>query len=136
MVKGLHHVALRCTGLENYQETLDFYLNIIGMKLRYSWGEGLNAASMLELNGGVLEIFAQGRAAGDIGAVNHFCFATDDPVSAAVKVAEAGYPVLVPPTEVRLDLTAPSRSELKLVYSYCMGPVGEVIEFYKEEDEE
>lgn len=56
MIKGIHHVALRCSNIENYRETLDFYENLMGMKVRY----------------------------------------------------------------------------LTLTYAYCMGPVGEVIEFYKE----
>ncbi len=51
MIKGLHHVALRCSNLDNYNETLDFYENIIGMKVKYSWGEGLYAATMMELKG-------------------------------------------------------------------------------------
>lgn len=132
MIKGLHHVALRCSNLDNYNETLDFYENIIGMKVKYSWGEGLYAATMMELNGGIIEIFASGRAPGDIGAINHFCFEADDPEVAVRKVQEAGYPVLVPATKVRLDLNGQDKKDLLLTYAYCMGPVGEVIEFYQE----
>lgn len=51
------------------------------------------------------------------------------------RVQEAGYPVLVPPTNVKLPLTGSKKSELLLTYAYCMGPVGEVIEFYKEHKE-
>ena len=132
MVKGLHHVALRCSSLDNYTETLDFYKNIIGMTVKYSWGEGVYAATMLELNGSVIVIFASGRASGDIGAINHFCFEVDDPALEVQQMQEAGYPVLVPATHVNLSLTNSSKSELLLTYAYCMGPVGEVIEFYKE----
>lgn len=132
MIKGIHHVALHCSNIENYRETLDFYENLIGMKVRYSWGEGIYAATMLEINGDVIEIFSSGRSSGDIGAINHFCFETDDPIAAVKRVQEAGYPILVPPTNVKLPLTEPEKSVLTLTYAYCMGPVGEVIEFYKE----
>ncbi|MCR5606441.1 MAG: VOC family protein [Treponema sp.] len=132
MIKGLHHIALRCINEDNYKETLSFYENIIGMKVKYSWGKGIYAATMLELNGSIIEIFASGKAAENTGTINHFCFETDNPKAEEKKLLEAGYPVLIPTTNIKLTLTEPEKSDLFLTYSYCMGPVGEVIEFYKE----
>ncbi len=135
MIKGIHHVALRCIDMDNYRETLDFYENVIGMKVRYSWGDGDFAATMLELNGDVIEIFSTGRASGETGTINHFCFETDDPTESALKVLKAGYSVIVPPSNVRLRLNDSEKEYLSLTYAYCVGPVGEVIEFYKELDD-
>lgn len=138
MNSRLHHVALRCRDRKNYEETLDFYQKVMDMKVRYSWGEDAYAATMLELDGGVIEIFATGRAPGEIGAINHFCFETMNPVESVEKVMEAGYPILVPPTKVNLSLTEgkDAGKTLRLTYAYCMGPVGEIIEFYREDEVE
>lgn len=136
MIKGIHHVALRCRDMKNYRDTLEFYQNIIGMKEKYSWGEGDFAATMLEINGDVIEIFSTGKALDETGTINHFCFETDDPAEETRKVLEAGYPVIVPPTNVILKLNNATGQHLLLTYAYCVGPVGEVIEFYKEHNED
>lgn len=107
MIKGIHHVALRCRDIENYRETLAFYQNVIGMKVACSWGEGPYAAAMLELDGDVLEVFASGAASDRTGSVNHFAFLTDDPDTCAEKVREAGYPVISEPSDVNLWLNEP-----------------------------
>ncbi len=132
MVKGIHHVALRCLNLDNYNQTLDFYVNVIGMNVKHSWGSGDFAATMLELNGGIIEIFSTGKASNEIGTINHFAFECDDVFESVKKVQEAGYQIIVPPTMVNLKLNKPSEMDFPLIYAYCVGPVGEIIEFYKE----
>ena len=49
MIKGIHHVALR------------FYRDLIGVKVKCSWGEGHYAATMLELNGDAIYANLLGR---------------------------------------------------------------------------
>ncbi len=134
MIKGIHHIALRCHGPENYQRTLDFYENIIGMKVTCSWGYESGAASMLELNGDVLEIFASGAASYRTGSINHYAFLTDDPDGCIEKVREAGYPVITEPTDVDLLLNESGNRVYPLRFAYCVGPVGEIIEFFCERD--
>ena len=132
MIQGIHHVALRCRDEENYKETLRFYRDLIGMKVKCSWGEGLYAATMLELNGDAMEIFAGGAASDRTGSVNHFAFWTDDPDACTEKVRNAGYPIISEPSDVNLRLTEPAGGVYPLRFAYCIGPVGELIEFFCE----
>lgn len=135
MVKGIHHVALRCSNVENFKETLDFYENVIGMKEKYKWGEGSSSAAMLELNGDVLEIFAEGAVSNETGSVNHFAFLTDDPDDCIRRVKQAGYPVVSEPGNVDIPLEEPAGKVYPLRVAFCTGPVGEMIEFFCERGE-
>ena len=134
MIKGIHHVSLRCHNEENYKETLKFYEDIIGMKVMCSWGEGIYAATMLELNGDVMEIFATGAASAMTGSVNHFAFLTDDVDEATLKVRNAGYPIVSAPADVNMPLNEPEGAVYPMRFSYCIGPVGEMIEFFCERE--
>ena len=123
-------MALRCHNEENYRETLKFYRDLLGMKVKCSWGEGPYAATMLELDGSMMEIFATGACSTRTGSINHFAFSTDDPDSCTEKVKKAGYPVISKPSDVTLLLSEPPNTYYPLRFSYCIGPVGEIIEFF------
>ncbi len=40
LIKGLHHVALRCVGEEEMNKAIAFYTDILGLKLIRRWGCG------------------------------------------------------------------------------------------------
>ncbi|MBQ7932585.1 MAG: VOC family protein, partial [Clostridia bacterium] len=55
---GFHHVALKAV---NFEESLKFFTEGLGMKFYTQWGEGDGRIAMLDLgDGGILELFAGG----------------------------------------------------------------------------
>lgn len=40
LVKGLHHVSMKCSSMEEYEKTVDFYKNIIGIPVARTWKAG------------------------------------------------------------------------------------------------
>ena len=61
LICGIHHVALKCDGTAEFEKTLHFYQNVLGLEPVRSWGEGENAGAMLSTGDGLLEIFASGK---------------------------------------------------------------------------
>ena len=55
-ITGIHHVALKCQGLEHFEETVHFYRDILGLPLLRSWGRKENLAVMLDTGAGIMEI--------------------------------------------------------------------------------
>ena len=47
MIKGIHHVALKCAGPDQFREVMIFYTEVIGLTVIRTWGSGENAAAML-----------------------------------------------------------------------------------------
>lgn len=135
MITGIHHVALKCSGSESFKKTVDFYTNVIGMKVKYSWGEGDDAGTMLTLNGtDVLEIFASGQEGTGNGSINHFAFYTDDPDECIARVKKAGYEITEEPYHVDISLNEPAKGQKYPLYvGFCKGPLGESIEFFSEQ---
>ena len=41
LVKGLHHVSMKCSSIEEYEKTVDFYKNIIGIPVARTWEAGI-----------------------------------------------------------------------------------------------
>ena len=127
LTKGVHHIALKCKGIENFEETIRFYRDLLGMDVVRSWGEGLETGIMLDIGGGsVMEIFANADSKLEQGAIRHFALATDD-VDACVKAcADAGYKVTVEPADINIGGIFPAR------IAFVIGPVGEEVEFFCE----
>ena len=46
-VTGIHHIALRAQGLEEFNKTVAFYHELLGLPVARTWGEGNNSAIML-----------------------------------------------------------------------------------------
>jgi catechol 2,3-dioxygenase-like lactoylglutathione lyase family enzyme len=58
---GYHHVALRAN---DFEATLRFYIEGLGCRLAYQWGEGDRRAAMLDTgDGNYVEVFAGGTRA-------------------------------------------------------------------------
>lgn len=88
---------------------------------------------MLELNGDIIEIFATGPASGRTGSINHFAFLKDTPDECVHKIQRSGYFVTSYPKDVNLPLNEPFKGTMyPLPVAFCIGPVGEEIEFYCE----
>ena len=128
MIKGVHHIALKCMGVEAFEKTVQFYRDVLGLRVVRAWGEGEGLGIMLTTGDAMLEIFASGTDLPGQGAIRHFALATDD-VDACVRAVEAaGYEVFIQPK----DIVIASTPEFPARIAFCHGPVGEEIEFFQE----
>ena len=128
MIKGVHHIALKCMGVEAFEKTVQFYRDVLGLRVVRAWGEGEGSGIMLTTGDAMLEIFASGTDLPGQGAIRHFALATDD-VDACVRAVEAaGYEVFIQPK----DIVIASTPEFHARIAFCHGPVGEEIEFFQE----
>lgn len=125
LVKGIHHVSLTCTSIEQYKETIHFYNEVLGIEIWKQWDGGI----MFKIGDDVVEVFFKDFEKDlDQGAIRHFAFATDDVDACIETVRKAGYQVTVEPKDVVIPATPgyPAR------VGFCIGPVGEEIEFFQE----
>jgi len=125
-IKGIHHIALKCKGVEAFEETIHFYNDILGLPVVRTWGEGPASAAMLDTGSGLMEIFADGKDIREQGAIRHFAFDVVDADACIEAVRSAGYEVTVEPK----DICIPSEPPYPARIAFCIGPVGEEIEFF------
>ena len=128
LICGIHHVALKCDGTAEFEKTLHFYQNVLGLEPVRSWGEGENAGAMLSTGDGLLEIFASGKKLPQ-GAIRHFALQTERVDDCIAAVRAAGYPITVEPKDIVIASNPPFPARI----AFCTGPVGEQIEFFQEQ---
>lgn len=122
LVKGIHHVAMKCPTHESYEAEIAFYGTTLGMEIARSWDGGI----MFCTGAGLMEIFDCAEPALPQGVIRHFALATDD-VDACVKaVREAGYPITMEPKDIVIGSQPPFPARI----AFCTGPLGEEIEFF------
>lgn len=126
LIKGIHHIALKCRGVEEFNKTVGFYRDILGLPVARTWGAGTYSGAMLDTGSGIIEIFADGESRLPQGAVRHFALLTDDVDTCVDAVRKAGYEI----TDAPHDCTVPSEPPYELRIAFCIGPVGEEIEFF------
>jgi len=127
-ITGIHHVSLFCCGEEELNKAVAFYRDLLGLPVCRTWGSGDEAGAMLDTGSGIIEIFAKGKEKLPQGAIRHFALYTEQVDEYTEAMRAAGYEVLEGPK----DLTIPSEPPLPLRVSFCVGPVGEEIEFFCE----
>ena len=124
MIKGLHHISMKCATKEEFEKAKSFYLDLLGFSIVRQWPQGI----MIDLGNTHLEIFCNGNGVKDLGAIRHMAFATDDVEEIVAKVKDAGYEVFIEPKDIVID----SEPEFHARMAFCFGPLGEQIEFFKE----
>jgi len=124
---GFHHVAIRA---RDFDATVRFYTEGLGLRERIAWGEGEKRAIMLDTgDGNYLEVFAGGQEGPrPEGAILHFALRTDDCDAAIARARAAGATVTMEPKDVDIP-SAPSPTPVRI--AFCKGPDGEVIEFFQ-----
>lgn len=125
MIKGIHHISMKCGTKEEFERARDFYLNVLGFSAVREWPEGI----MMDSGNGLLEIFCNGEGVRTKGAIRHVAFSTDDVDGIIAKVKAAGYKVFIEPN----DIVIRSEPELHARMAFCYGPLGEEIEFFQEQ---
>ena len=127
-IKGIHHIALKARGIEEFNKTLDFYCGILGMPVVRRWGEGEKQAVMVDTGAGLLELFSTAEDELGMGALRHLAFCTPDPDACIEAVRAAGYTVTMEPKDIVIGSNPPYPARI----AFCIGPVGEEVEFFKE----
>ncbi len=125
LIKGTHHVSLWTGSEEKLAECERFYRDLLGLEVLRRWERDGVKNLMLIAGGDRLEFNTKPGASPSTGSINHFALATDD-VDACVKaVREAGYRITTEPKDVLL----PSEPPVPIRIAFCIGPIGEEIEF-------
>ncbi len=123
LIKGTHHVAIKCKDDAMFDEVIRFYTEILGLDLLRSWDGG----AMIDTGNSVIEVFAAGMIQDQTGSINHFALETDDVDLCIETVRKAGYTITVEPKDVDI----PSNPVFPVRVGFCVGPAGEEVEFFK-----
>lgn len=127
-IKGFHHVALKCRGKDEFDKTVSFYCDVLGMSVARTWGEGDSSAAMIDTGAGLFEIFANAPDRLGAGAFRHLALCVEDVDACVEAVRAAGYPITDGPRDICIPSTPPYPARI----AFCIGPVGEEIEFFCE----
>ena len=82
---------------------------------------------MLSTGDAMLEIFANGTDLPGQGALRHLAFAVENVDDCVNAVRAAGYEITIEPKDIVIASTPPYPARI----AFCIGPVGEEIEFFK-----
>ena len=96
LIKGIHHVSMKCESAEEYQKVISFYKEVLEIPVARQWSEGI----MLDTGNGIIEIFNNGDKVVERGVIRHFAFATDSVDECVEKIKKAGYEVFVEPKDI------------------------------------
>ena len=124
MIKGLHHISMKCGTAEELAKVREFYIDLLGLKICREWPEGI----MIDAGNCKLEIFTNSEGTRQLGAIRHIALLTDDVDEITEKVRTAGYEVLVEPN----DKVIASEPAYPIRMAFCFGPLGEQVEFFGE----
>ncbi len=124
MIRGIHHISMKCKTEEEIAKVKDFYISVLGLKIAREWPEGF----MIDTGNGLIEIFTNAEGTHQLGDIRHFALLADDVDEIVDKVKAAGYEVFVEPN----DKVIPSVPEYPIRMAFCFGPLGEQIEFFCE----
>ncbi|WP_294239679.1 VOC family protein [Pseudobutyrivibrio sp.] len=124
LIKGIHHISMKCETEEELVRVKEFYMDILGLKICREWDGGL----MLDTGNGLIEIFTNQAGEHQLGVIRHMALLTEDVDGIVIKVREAGYEVFVEPNDVDI----PANPVYPIRMAFCYGPLGEQIEFFCE----
>ena len=124
MIKGIHHISMKCNTEEELNRVKDFYISILGLEIIREWPDGI----MIDTGNGYIEIFTNADGEHRLGSIRHFALLTDDVDTIAEKVKAAGYEVFVEPVDKVID----SDPKYPIRMAFCFGPLGEQVEFFCE----
>ncbi len=127
-ITGVHHIALKAKGKAAFEKTIHFYHDILGLPIVRTWGSEDEPAAMLSTGDGMLEIFANAPDELSEGALRHLAFAVEDTDACIEAVRAAGYTVTMEPNDIAIPSTPPLPARI----AFCIGPVGEEVEFFEE----
>lgn len=123
-ITGIHNVALKASTPEEYDRIIKFYNEVLELPIARTWAKGI----MFETGAGIIEVFNDAELALPQGTIRHFAFAVNDVDRVISRVRDAGYEITVEPK----DIVIPSEVPFPARIAFCLGPIGEEIEFFQE----
>lgn len=126
-ITGIHHVALKAVGKEEYEKTVSFYCEILNLPIVREWGKAGARGAMLDTGAGLLEIFENGADRPAQGPLRHIAFAVEDVDACTEAVRQNGYSVTAEPNNIVIESSPPYPARI----AFCIGPLGEEIEFFQ-----
>ena len=128
-ITGIHHVAIKARGLAAFERLVSFYHDVLALPILREWdlADGGKGA-MIDTGAGILELFSNAPDERDAGALRHLALAVADVDVCIEAVRAAGYTVTMEPT----DICIPSNPAYPARIAFCIGPVGEEVEFFCE----
>ena len=127
-ITGVHHIALKAQGEEAYGKLIEFYNGILGMPIVREWDCNGGKAAMVDTGAGLLELFSTAPDILGEGALRHLAFSVEDPDVCIEAVRAAGYEITMEPKDIVIGSNPPYPARI----AFCVGPVGESVEFFKE----
>ncbi|MBO4922116.1 MAG: VOC family protein [Lachnospiraceae bacterium] len=124
MIKGIHHISMKCGSAEELIRVKEFYVGVLGLKIIREWPDGI----MIDTGNGFIEIFTNAEGEHRLGAIRHVALLTDDVDEMIEKVRSGGYEVIVGPNDKIIESNPPYPIRM----AFCYGPLGEQIEFFSE----
>lgn len=126
-ISGFHHIAVKA---HDFDASLKFYTEGIGLTPAISWGEGNDRAVMLSAgNGNFVELFAGGSQEQPAeSALLHFALRTNDCAAAFKRAVAAGAQVHMAPQDVAITSQP---APVSVCIAFVKGPDGELIEFFQ-----
>jgi len=127
IITGFHHVAIRAL---DFEASVRFYTEILGLKTRVTWGETPRRAIMIDVgDGNYVEIFEREVSTPELEAtLLHFALRTDDAAAILEIVRAAGAEITMEPKEVTIDSNL---GPILVKIAFFKGPDGEVIELFE-----
>ena len=141
MIKTIHHINLR-PSRNDYDKTLKFYVEDLGMKVINSWtkdrGDFVSRNCYIDAGEGVLiEVCETGVENKSAGIIQHFALLADDAKATLQELKDKGYEIVnskgLPSEELTIDVVVgepPIKSRLGFVKS----PSGELVEILQDLD--
>ena len=124
MIKGIHHISMKCETPEELAKVKEFYIELLGLTICREWSDGL----MIDTGSGYIEVFTNAKRFHQTGVIRHIALLTDDVDGLVEKVRARGYEILVEPNDKVID----SDPEYHIRMAFCFGPLGEQVEFFCE----
>ena len=126
-IQGFHHTALRSA---DFDASVRFYTEVLGLKVRITWGEGADRAAMIDAgDGNYVEVFAREAVFPRVeGTILHFALRTDDCSGMLEKVRHSGALVTIEPKSVTIESQL---GPVLVKIAFFKGPDGEVIELFE-----
>ena len=122
MIKGIHHVSMKCRSDEELEKVKDFYVRVLGLRIYREWKGGV----LIDSGSGMIEVFNRPGGEFRLGVIGHFALETDDVDGLAARVKAAGYTVFDEPG----DVVIPADPGIPIRKAFCYGPLGEEIELF------
>ena len=128
LIEGIHHVCIKCSSQEQVAKVKEFYGDVLQMPMIRSWGEDKFEGCMFDTGAGIIEVIADATEDLPQGSIRHFALRTSKVDECIEAVRAAGYKVTMEPT----NMVIASKPEFPIRIGFCIGPVGEEVEFFQE----